>query len=475
MTHSIQAAFCAATLAVAALGITSSPNLDAASLGPCPTSEPAQKETAASHAAEAAEDPIPALLAAAQPERILADVARLAGFHTRHTLSETDSEVRGIGAARRWLAAEMTTIAEATGGRLEVREQRFRAEVLGRDTELVNVFGVLPGTDAGPLGRTYVVAGHYDSRARRGADAASAAPGANDDASGTAVVLEVARLLGAGTFRANLVFLLVPGEEQGLIGAKHFAARAKEAGWNIDGMFTNDIVGGVEGGNGVRDELTLRCYSEAEGLHSPSRELARALAASALRYVPDARVRLVFRADRFGRGGDHQAFHAVGLPALRLTEANEHYERQHEDVRVEGDVQFGDLVEHVSATYMARVARVNAAALAELALAPPPPTDIALRAAVRYDTQLGWTPSAEGEDAATSVAAYEIVWRDTTAPTWTDGLAVPPEVREQTTRRGTRNVVQGVVPAVTADTHFFGVRALSAAGHRSRVVLPERP
>jgi hypothetical protein len=424
---------------------------------------------AAQDAAALTGDPIPALLARAEPARLLADVERLAAFHTRHTLSETESDERGIGAARRWLSGELTRIAAATGGRLQVREQSFRTEVLGKEVELVNIYGFLPGTGVEALGRTYVVSGHYDSRAKRGNDAEGYAPGANDDASGCAVVLEAARLLAACELRANVVFLLVPGEEQGLIGAKHFAKEAKATGWDIDGMFTNDIVGGVEGGNGVRDEVTLRCYSDAEGIHSMSRELARALAASAAKYVPDARVRLVFRADRFGRGGDHQAFHAEGFPALRLTEANEHYARQHEDVREENGVQYGDLVQHVSAEYMARVARVNAAALAELALAPAPPQDLALRAALSYDTQLGWAPSVGG---ATS---YELVWRDTTAPTWTDSLPVEAIVREQTTRRGTRMVVQGSAPGVTADTHFFGVRALSAQGHRSRVVLPERP
>jgi len=185
--------------------------------------------------------------------------------------------------------------------------------------------------------------------------------------------------------------------------------------------------------------------------------------------VPDAKVRLVFRADRFGRGGDHQTFHTAGFPALRLTEANEHYARQHEDVREENGVQYGDLVQHVSAVYMARFARVNTAALAALALVPAPPRDIALRAALSYDTQLGWTPSQGG------AASYELVWRDTTAPTWTDSLPIEAVVREQTTRRGTRSVVQGAAPGVTADTHFFGVRAVSAAGHRSRVTLPDRP
>jgi hypothetical protein len=415
-------------------------------------------------------DPIPRVLARVVAERVMADVETLVKFHTRHTLSETESDTTGIGAARRWLRSELETIARATGGRLEVREQRFTTTVTGKEVELVNVYGFLAGSETGPLDRTYVVSGHYDSRARRGQDATSFAPGANDDGSGTAVVLEIARVMSAETYRANLVFLLVPGEEQGLFGAKHFAAEAEAAGWDIDGMFTNDIVGGVEGGNGVRDERTVRCYSPAEGMHSTSRELARALAASAERYVKDARVKLVFRTDRFGRGGDHKAFHDKGFPALRLTEANEHYARQHQDVREEDGVRYGDLPAHVSANYMALVARVNAAALAELALAPPPPSRVRMRAAVSYDTQLGWAPSAAVVD------HYDIVWRDTTAPTWSDALEVAPVTREQKLRDGsTREVVQGRVVKVSADTNFFGVRAVSVTGHRSRVVLPSRP
>ena len=420
-------------------------------------------------------DPIPRMLERVDPERPMEDVETLVSFHTRHTLSETESDERGIGAARRWLKSELQAISESTGGRLEVREQRFMASVMRRQAELVNVYGFLPGTEAGPTGRTYVVSGHYDSRVRRGLDAESFAPGANDDGSGTAVVLELARIMASETYRANLVFLLVPGEEQGLIGEKHFAEVAEEADWDIDGMFTNDIVGGVEGGNGVRDTTTVRCYSQAEGMHSTSRELARALAASAERYVEDARIKLVFRPDRFGRGGDHQAFHAKGFPALRLTEANEHYARQHEDVREENGVVYGDLPEFVSADYMALVTRVNAAALAELALAPAPPSRVRMRAAVSYNTQLGWSPSKGGPDAE-APAHYEIVWRDTTAATWTDATKVEARTREAVSRSGEkRAIVQGAVLGVTADTNFFGVRAVSASGHRSRVVLPDRP
>lgn len=413
-------------------------------------------------------DPIPEIASSVSAQRLKADVQTLVGFHTRHSFADTRSDERGIGAARRWLAAELGRISKASGGRLAVREQRFTASVRGREVEMVNVFGFLPGTQGDPLGRTYVVSGHYDSRARSGMDAESFAPGADDDASGTAVVLELARAMSGREFAANLVFMCVAGEEQGLYGARHFDEWAAEQGMAIDGMITNDIVGGIEGGNGVIDDVTVRCFSAAEGLHSPSRELARALKTSAERYVDEARVRLIFRLDRFGRGGDHKPFHDRGLPAVRMTEANEHYARQHEDVREEDGVRYGDLPEHVSGEYMSRVARVNAACLAELALAPPPPERVFMRAAVSYDTQLSWTP-VEG------AGAYEVVWRETTAPEWEHVRRVPPDVSVMRSRRGEREVVRATIEGVTADNAFFGVRSVSASGHRSRVTYPDRP
>jgi len=419
--------------------------------------------------ASSAEDPIPQSIGAVEPGRILADVETLTGFHTRHTASGNDSEDRGIGAARRWLVEQFEAISRETGGRLEVREERFTRSIRGLgDVEMVNVYGFLPGTQGDPLGRTYVVSGHYDSRARQGMDAESFAPGANDDASGTAVVLELARVLSGGEYDANLVFLTVPGEEQGLFGADHFAEQAEARGLAIDGMITNDIVGGGEGGNGITDLRTVRCFSGAEGLHSTSRELARSIRTSAARYVPDAEVRLIFRLDRFGRGGDHIPFHERGVPAVRLSEANENYARQHQDVRVEDGVQYGDLAEFVSAEYMARVARVNGAALAELAMAPAPPTGLRMRAAVSYDTQLSWSPVA-------GAAGYEVVWRDTTAPYWEQTLELGAEPSVMRVRGEEREVMRATVEGVTADGAFFGVRSVSASGHRSRVVFPDRP
>ncbi|MFT5290210.1 MAG: hypothetical protein ACI8QS_000705 [Planctomycetota bacterium] len=416
------------------------------------------------------EDPIPAILAEVSPERLMGHVEKLVSFHTRHTFSETESDERGIGAARRWLKSEFQAIAKQTGGRLEVREQRFVQAIRGQEVELVTVYGFLPGTAVEPEGRTYVVSGHYDSRASDAMDATSFAPGADDDASGTAVVLELARVMSGHEYAANLVFMCVPAEEQGLYGAAHFAEEAEAQPVFVDGMLTNDIVGGVEGGNGVRDDVTIRCFSDAEGLHSTSRELARAVRASAVRYVPDANVSLIFRLDRFGRGGDHKPFHERGFPAVRMTEANEFYERQHQDVREEDGVQYGDLLKYVSGPYMGKVTRVDAAVLAELALAPAPPTGLSMRAAVSYDTQLSWEPDASGQ-----AAAYEVVWRATTAPDWEHSRLVANEVSEMRSRRGTRQVVSTTIEGVTADGYFFGVRSVSAGGHRSRVTYPNRP
>jgi Zn-dependent M28 family amino/carboxypeptidase len=414
-------------------------------------------------------DPIPEVVSEVQPRRLKADVERLVSFHTRHSFADTASEETGIGAARRWLVGEMDAISQATGGRLEVSTQTFTVSVRGREVEMVNVVGYLPGTQADPKGRTYIVSGHYDSRAGNGMDGESFAPGADDDASGTAVVLEVARVMAGQEYPANLYFLCVAGEEQGLYGSTHFAQWCEAEGVQVGGMITNDIVGGIEGGNGVTDEVTLRCFSRAEdGMHSPSRELARALQASAERYVADARVELIFRLDRFGRGGDHKPFDDRGMPAVRLTEANENYARQHQDVREEDGVQYGDLPEFVSGAYMGRVTRVNAACLAELALAPARPAPPRLRAAVSYDTQLSWEP-------VPGAAGYEVVWRKTTEPQWSNSMQVGPEVEVLESRRARRELVRVTVERVTADSYFFGVRALSAAGHRSLVAYPERP
>ena len=420
-------------------------------------------------AAPSVEDPIPAVLAAVDARRLKAHVEKLVSFHTRNSFSDTESDETGIGAARRWLESEMRSASKDTGGRLEVSMQSFEASVRGREVEMVNVVAFLPGRQNDPKGRTYVVSGHYDSMPSRGSDGETGAPGADDDASGTSVVLELARAMSAYEYEANIYFICVPGEEQGLYGSRHFAEWCQAEGIAVDGMITNDIVGGVEGGNGIKDDVTIRCFSRAEdGVHSLSREMARAMQSSAQRYVDDARVELIFRLDRFGRGGDHKPFDDLGYPAVRMTEANEFYARQHQNVREENGVAFGDLPEFVSGPYMAKVARANAACLAELALAPPPPEAPRMRAAVSYDTQLSWAP-------VPGAAGYEIVWRKTTEPQWTGSMRVGPESETLESRRGNRELVRATVEKISADSYFFGVRSLSKDGHRSRVSYPVRP
>jgi hypothetical protein len=420
-----------------------------------PRVAPAQAPSAAAHPPPAAAqaDPITALLAQVSEKRIRERIAKLVSFETRHTLSDTKSDSRGIGAARRWIEADLRASSAATGGRLDVRTLVSNSKRKdGSEPEVVDVYGFLPGKQKDPLGRTYLVSGHYDSRATDVKDATSPAPGADDDASGTAVVLELARVLAGGEFDANIVFLCVAGEEQGLWGSADFAEFAQAEKLALDGVITNDIVGGVVGGNGVRDEHTVRCFSGGDSLHDPSRELARSLFDSAKRYVPDMAVELVFRIDRFRRGGDHVPFHNLKIPAVRLTEANEDYRHQHQDVDARKGV--GDLLDFVSEAYVARVARVNGALVAELASAPPAPRDVKLKGAVRYDTEIEWS-------ASPGAAGYVVVWRATTSATWEKKSALAAETK--------------VVLPVIADNCFFGVRAVDAQGHESRTAIPAQP
>jgi Zn-dependent M28 family amino/carboxypeptidase len=396
-------------------------------------------------------DPVPGILKEISPARIRASVDRLVAFHTRNTFSDTSSDTRGIGAARRWIESEL----KAASSRLEVRtlaSKRKRKD--GTEVEVVDVYGFLPGKEGVPHGRTYVVSGHYDSMAGKNDDAESFAPGADDDASGTAVVLELARTLSPHEFDANVVFLLVAGEEQGLWGSQAFADHAAEEKLQVDAMITNDIVGGSVGGTGAKNDTTIRCFSGGDDLQAPSRELARNLVDVAKKRMPDTDVRLVFRIDRLRRGGDHIPFEKHGVPALRLVEANENYDRQHKDVGEKDGRKIGDLPEFVSEDYAARVARLNASLLCELALAPPPPAEVTLAGAVRYETTLSWkdVPGAAG---------YVVVWRDTTSPVWQERSAVLHETK-------------AVIPVIV-DDRFFGVRAVDAAGHESRTALPKQP
>jgi Zn-dependent M28 family amino/carboxypeptidase len=303
-------------------------------------------------------------------------------------------------------------------------------------------------------------------------DAVCDAPGANDDASGVAAVLEMARVMSKRQFDATLVFMAVAGEEQGLVGATYFAEQAKQRNVQIEGMFTNDIVGNTLGGNGVRDRRTLRVF--AEGVpsdetteeaaqrrsvggenDSTSRQLGRFIVETSALYVPGFRVQLIYRRDRYLRGGDHIPFLEQGYAAVRFSEPNEDYNHQHQNVRIEKGVQYGDLPRFVDFGYIAQVARVNAASLAALALAPARPKDVSiLTKRLTNDTDLQWAANTEPD-----LAGYEIVWRDTTAPAWTNSRRVG-------------RVTSYTVPGMSKDNYFFGVRAVDREGNRSPVSYP---
>jgi hypothetical protein len=402
-------------------------------------------------------------------------IRKLVSFGTRNTLSEQNDPKRGIGAARDWLYAEFLKAAEASGGRMTVEKQSYeqaKAARVPQPTIVTNVVATLKGTQPESSERIYVVSGHYDSMCNSPTDAKCDAPGANDDASGTAAVLEMARAMAKHQFEATIVFMAVAGEEQSLLGSTHYAEEAKKKNWNIDAMFTNDIVGNTLGGNGVRDRGTVRVFSEGVPTNetpaeantrrsvggendSASRQLARFIKEVAERYVPQLKVMMVYRRDRYGRGGDHIPFLERGWPAVRFTETNEDFRHQHQNIRVENGVQFGDLPEFVDFAYVANVARVNAASLAMLALAPARPKGVTILAQrLSHDTDLRWEANKEPD-----LAGYEIVWRDTTAAEWTNSKAVG-------------NVTSFTMKGMSKDNYFFGVRAIDKDGNRSPVTYP---
>jgi acetylornithine deacetylase/succinyl-diaminopimelate desuccinylase-like protein len=406
---------------------------------------------------------------------IEATIRKLVSFGTRSTLSEQNDPKRGIGAARDWLYAEFLKAAEASQGRMTVEKQSYEQQKAARipqPTIITNVVATLKGSQPEATDRIYVVSGHYDSMCGSPTDGKCDAPGANDDASGTAAVLEMARVMAKYEFDATIVFMAVAGEEQGLLGSTHFAEEAKKKNWNVDAMFTNDIVGNTLGGNGLRDRGNVRVFSEgvpsneteAEATtrrsvggenDSASRQLARFIKEIGDSFVPQFKVMLIYRRDRYGRGGDHIPFLERGYPAVRFTEVNEEFRHQHQNVRVENGVQFGDLPEFVDFAYVANVARVNAASLAALAWAPSRPKGVTILAArLSNDTDLRWEANKEPD-----LAGYEIVWRDTTSPVWTNSKAVG-------------NVTSFTMKGMSKDNYFFGVRSIDKDGNRSQVTYP---
>jgi hypothetical protein len=407
-------------------------------------------------------------------QRIQADIEKLVSFGTRLTLSPQDPSSiaagRGIGAAREWIKSEFERYSKACGGCLEVRTDRFTepaADRIPAPTEITNIYAVLKGTDAAQAKRVVLVTGHYDSRNSDTLDKRGDAPGANDDASGNAVSLECARVLSKMKFPATIIFLAVAGEEQGLNGSRHFAKMAKEQGWDLEAVLNNDIVGGDK--SAEQDHSVVRVFSEGlpaaaseqdirriRGLggesDSGSRELARYIVEIGRTYDAGVKPMLVFRLDRFLRGGDHYSFNQQGFSAVRFTEFREDFDHQHQNVRNENGIEYGDLPKFVDYEYVAHVARLNAAALASLAAAPGPPANVHLSTkSLENDSTLTW-------NAAPGASAYEVLWRATTSSEWEHA-------------QGFGNATQGTLK-VSKDNVIFAVAAVDVAGHRSLPVLP---
>jgi hypothetical protein len=419
--------------------------------------------------AQAPVDPrIQAMTAAVSAADLRAIDGHLVGFGTRNAFSETSStSTRGVFAARDWLRSQFEAIAKGTGGRMTVSYDTYvqpKTARTPRDVTISSVIAVLKGDD--PDGRTYVMSSHYDSRNSEGNDPTLNAPGADDNGSGTSAVLEAAKAMAKTPFHGTIVFACFDGEEQGLFGSGHYAQTLKAQNVKVLGDLNNDIIGASVGPHGERAPYIVRVFSQALPVDakvsfvnlvgsendSPSRELARFVKSAGEQYVKPMSGQLIYRADRFLRGGDEESFSDQGFPAMRFVEKYEDFDHQHQTIRVEKGVQYGDLMKYVDYDYLARVTRMNVAALAALALAPEQPSGVELVTAnLGYDSTLRW-------QAAPRAASYEIVWRETTSPVWQFSKNVG-------------NVTQATVP-VSKDDYILGVRAVGADGLRSPAVYP---
>ena len=410
------------------------------------------------------------IVAAVSADRIQASIETLVGFGTRHTLSETQSEVRGIGAARRWIEAEFNRISDGCGGCLEVFT--VSGVVSGTDripdpVEIVNVVAILRGTEDG--NRFAMMSGDIDTRVSDPMNAESDSPGANDNGSGMAGVIEAARVLSQYRFPGSIAFVGLSGEEQGLNGGSILAQHAIDAGWNIDAVLNNDMIGNITGVNGVINNTTARVFSEgtryvetesearqrrSQGgeVDSASRNIARYVDEMADRYIPNLDVMMIYRLDRFGRGGHHRPFNEVGFPAVRIMETNENYNQQHQDIRIEDGIAYGDTIEHVNFAYAAKLTALNAVVLAGMAKSPAPPARVEIRGAVRPSTTLSWS-KVQGS------ASYRVHWRLTTSPTWDYS-------------RNVGDVDTFTLENVVIDNYFFGVSSVAEDGSQSPVVFP---
>ena len=412
---------------------------------------------------------------AISPERIEQDITTLVNFGTRHTLSETESDTRGIGAARRWIKAEFEKISAECGGCLEVY---FQSEVISNEkripeaTDVVSVIAIQRGsTDPS---RYMIMSGDIDSRVSDVMDFTSDSPGANDNASGVAGTLEAARILTQYTFNGSIVYAALAGEEQGLFGGRIMAEHAKKDGWRIKAVLNNDMIGNIEGVNGVINNTTARIFAEgtrvteteAEArrrrftggeVDSPSRNLARYIDKIADQYIENLDTMVIYRLDRFGRGGHHRPFNDLGFPGIRIMETNENYTRQHQDLRTEDGIAYGDTLDGVNFDYAAKLTGLNAVSLAAMAWAPNPPTNVEITGAVQPSTTLKW--EALDTQQNPQLAGYKIYWRHTDAPQWEFSKFVG-------------NVTQATLDNVVIDNYFFGVASVNTEGLESPVVYP---
>ncbi len=418
----------------------------------------------------AQQTPIPSITAAVSPAELRATIEKLVSFGTRHTMSETKSNRRGIGAARRWTEARFGEIGKACGGCLTIAvpSEVVTGPRVPTPTEVVDVLAIQRGTS--DPNRVIIISGHIDSRVTDVMDAKSDAPGANDDASGVAAVIETTRVLSKHKFPATLVYAVLSGEEQGLYGGKILADYAKAQGWTVEAVLNNDIVGNSEGSSGERDNTHVRVFSEGTKavetpeqanrrrynggeVDSPSRNLARFIDRVADEYLTNMDVEMVYRTDRYGRGGDQVRMLEAGFPSVRVTEAAENYDRQHQDLRTDKGRRYGDTIDGVDFPYLAQVTRLNVAVMAALAMAPMPPAEVKIEGAVKPDTSVSWTP-------VPGAAGYRVWWRSTTAPQW------------QHSRRAGADATSLTLPGIVIDDWFFGVSAVSAEGYDSPIEFP---
>ncbi len=403
------------------------------------------------------------------------DIRTLVGFGTRHTLSDTTSETRGIGAARRWIKAEFEKISQNCNGCLEVYFQKQIIEGTPRikePTEVVSVIAIQRGIS--DPNRYVLMSGDIDSRVSDVMNSTSDSPGANDNASGVAGTLEAARVLSQYKFNGSIVYTALAGEEQGLFGGKILAEHAKENGWRIKAVLNNDMIGNIEGINGVINNTTARIFAEGTRftetdkeastrrytggeVDSPSRNLARYIDLMADRYIPNLDTMVIYRLDRFGRGGHHKPFNDLGFPGVRIMETNENYNRQHQDLRTENGINYGDTIEGVNFAYAAKLTALNAVTLAGMSWAPNPPAGVTIKGAVQASTTLNWKPTDTKQNP--QLAGYKIYWRLTDAPQWQFSRYVG-------------DVTSFTLENIVIDNYFFGVASVSKDGFESPVVYP---